>query len=69
MNGRTSDLLQASQVSVNGVSIRPYAVGGLLPGSFTVVTAQGLRSGGAPATASTSPWSPISWSVSQTANA
>jgi len=69
VNGRTSDLLDAYILKVNGVSIRPNAVGGLLPGSFTVVTAQGLRTDGAPATASGSAASPISWSVSQSANA
>lgn len=69
VNGRTSDLLQASQLKLDGVSIHPYAVGGLLPGNFTVVTAQGIQAGGTPATVSASPWSPISWSVSQSANA
>ncbi|MBB5213709.1 autotransporter outer membrane beta-barrel domain-containing protein [Parapusillimonas granuli] len=62
-----ADLLQASRLTVDGVTIRPNAVEGLLPGSFTVVSASSLLTG-RPATAAGSPESPISWSAAQKGN-
>lgn len=59
-----ADLLKASKIIVDGVAIRPYAVEGLLPGSFTVVSAVSLQTNRS-ATAGVSPASPISWSASQ----
>jgi len=67
-NAPTSDRLQAARLKLDGVAIMPYAVGGLLPGSFTVATATEWLQGGTPATAGGSEWSPISWTVSQGAN-
>ncbi|WP_323028867.1 autotransporter domain-containing protein [Castellaniella defragrans] len=62
--GPKADLVQASQVLVEGVKIKPHAVEGLLPGSFTVVSASSLQTGRA-ATAAGGPGSPIAWSASQ----
>ncbi len=62
--GPKADLVQASRVLVEGVKIKPHAVEGLLPGSFTVVSASSLQTGRA-ATAAGGPGSPIAWSASQ----
>ncbi|MQT14669.1 autotransporter outer membrane beta-barrel domain-containing protein [Segnochrobactrum spirostomi] len=67
-NSPSSDLLTADYLLVDGVAIKPYAVNGLLPGNFTVVTTANMLFGGVPATAGASPVSPISWSVAQTGN-
>ncbi len=64
---RNADLLQASKIIVDGVAIKPHAVDGLLPGSFTVVSASTLEMKKA-ARSGASPASPISWSVSQHGN-
>ncbi len=61
---RRADLLKASRIIVNGVGIKPHAVEGLLPGSFTVVSASSLQTNQR-ATAGVSPASPISWSALQ----
>ncbi|TFL13429.1 autotransporter outer membrane beta-barrel domain-containing protein [Pusillimonas caeni] len=62
-----ADLLKASKITVDGVAIKPHAVEGLLPGSFTVVSASTLETKKA-ATAGASPASPISWTASQSGN-
>ncbi|MQT14667.1 autotransporter outer membrane beta-barrel domain-containing protein [Segnochrobactrum spirostomi] len=67
-NVQSNDVLTADRLKVSGVAIKPYAVNGLLPGNFTVVTTANMLFGGVPATAGASPVSPISWSVAQTGN-
>ncbi|WP_156414135.1 autotransporter outer membrane beta-barrel domain-containing protein [Bordetella sp. N] len=62
-----SDLLKGSYMLVDGVAIKPHAVDGLLPGSFTVVSADKLDVK-QKAVSGASPASPISWSVAQNGN-
>ncbi|MEW6254927.1 MAG: autotransporter outer membrane beta-barrel domain-containing protein [Pseudomonadota bacterium] len=62
----SSDLLTAEKVTVQGVSVVPYAVKGLLPGSFTVLKADALTSS-RQAVSGASAASPISWALT-TAN-
>ncbi|WP_132030241.1 autotransporter outer membrane beta-barrel domain-containing protein [Aquabacter spiritensis] len=61
---RNSDLLITETLEVRGVAIAPHAVKGLLPGSFTVVTASDI-SNQTQAVSGASSASPISWTVSQ----
>ena len=64
---QNADLLKTARLTVDGVAIRPNAVEGLLPGSFTVISASSITTNQA-ATAGASPASPISWTASQSGN-
>ncbi len=64
---QNADLLKTAGLTLDGVAIQPHAVEGLLPGTFTVISASSIANNQVP-TAGASPASPISWTAAQSGN-
>ncbi|WP_073630391.1 autotransporter outer membrane beta-barrel domain-containing protein [Pseudoxanthobacter soli] len=64
---QNADVLKTAAMTLDGVAIQPHAVDGLLPGTFTVISASSIANNKAPS-AGASPASPISWTAAQSGN-